>query len=341
LNPATDVFSAAAVFYELLTGVWVREGFQEMFNRCKQQKRPPSISDYMKVIAGNPTVPIRKRNPDIPEPVASVLDRALQEAEVPHNEAKMREMLMKLRYPHAGVFRNELAQAFDEVGLVIHREEAEAEPEPSEITFSGNPLDALLEGLDSSSQDAEIMYSVMLPSSSREVALLVLDVEQSSEYIHEFGDTYFSNLIGTIYKRIKNHYLSSDLIFLKTTGDGFLAVFHTVETAHLIASELLKDPPHENVSIRMALHWGPVKTGPDGDVLGVEVHRVFRIENVQDADLVDMHGKTSDLPKSNRILTTPQALEHMNASDRLTFQLAGKFQLKGFETLSELWVCSK
>jgi class 3 adenylate cyclase len=198
-----------------------------------------------------------------------------------------------------------------------------------------------LEELDSSSNNAEIMYSVMLPSSSREVALLVLDVEQSSEYIREVGDTYFSNLIGTMYKRIKNHYLSSDLIFLKTTGDGFLAVFHTVETAYLIASELLDNPPHDNIALRMALHWGPVKTGPDGDVLGVEVHRVFRIENIQLTDQVETHSKTLDLPKSNRILITPQALERMSATDRLTFQLAGKFKLKGFDTHCELWVRSK
>ncbi len=343
LNPATDVFSVAAVFYEMLTGVWVREGFQEMFDRCKQQKRPPSISDYMKVIAGNATVPIRKRNPDIPEPVAAVLDRALQEAEVPHNETKMRDMLMKLRYPHAGNFRDALAQAFDQVGIIIRQPEEDVPPEPrSHAVFSGSPLDALLEELNSSSGDAEIMYSVMLPAgSSREVALLVLDVEQSSEYIHEFGDTYFSNLIGTIYKHIKNHYLSSDLIFLKTTGDGFLAVFHSIETAYLIASELLNDPPNDSVSLRIALHWGAVKTGPDGDVLGVEVHRVFRIENVQIADQIDVHGKTLDLPKSNRILATNQALEHMNATDRLSFQMAGKFRLKGFDTHCELWVLSK
>lgn len=342
LNPATDVFSAASVFYELLTGVWVREGFQEMFDRCKQQKRPPSISDYMKVIAGNATVPIRKRNPDIPEPVADVLDRALREAEVPHNETQMRKMLMKLRYSHAGEFRDALARAFDQVGILIEQPEEDEEPTPQpQSAFSGSsPLDALLEELDSSSDDADIMYSVMMPSSSREVALLVLDVEQSSEYIHEFGDTYFSNLIGTIYKHIKNHYLSSDLIFLKTTGDGFLAVFHSIETAYLIASELLNDPPQDNVSIRIALHWGAVKTGPDGDVLGVEVHRVFRIENVQLSDLVDAHGKTEDLPKSNRILATPQALEHMNARDRLSFQKAGKFRLKGFDTHCELWVLS-
>jgi class 3 adenylate cyclase len=184
------------------------------------------------------------------------------------------------------------------------------------------------------------MYSVMQPSSSREVALLVLDLEQSSEYIHEFGDTHFSNLIGGIYKRIKNHYLASDLIFLKTTGDGFLAVFHTVETAFLIASEFLKTPIHENVSIRMALHLGMVKTGPDGDVLGAEVHRVFRVENVQDQDRLDPSGRTEPLPSSGRIVATSQAVQQLSGADRLQFRLAGRFSLRGFEEPSELWVLS-
>lgn len=357
LNPATDVFSIAAVFYEMLTGVWVREGFQEMFDRCKQNKRAPAISDYMKVIAGNTTIPIRKRNPDIPEPVAEVLDRALLETEVPHDEAKMRKVLSKLRYPDAGGFRDALVAAFDKVGLVTHRTEPERQvisapspkpvaeplpspPPPNPSVAEPSPLVSLLEALDSSSADSAIMYSVMQPSSSRDVALLVLDVEQSSEYIHEFGDTHFSNLIGTIYKRIKNHYLAADLIFLKTTGDGFLAVFHTVETAFLIASEFLKNPFHEQVSIRMALHWGAVKTGPDGDVLGVEVHRVFRIENTQAQDLIASTGREEPLPKSGRILATNQLVQQLNSTDRLKFKMAGKYRLKGFDEPCDLWVCT-
>jgi serine/threonine-protein kinase len=347
LNPATDVFSMAAVFYEMLTGVWMRDGFQEMFERCKQQKRPPSISDYMKVIAGNRTVPIRKRHPDIPEPVANVLDRALQETEVPHEEHKMRAMLADLRYPDAGAFRDALVKAFEQAEVVIDRPEEKSQQEKGPQKLSeeqGSPLEALLSELNSSSSnnDQVMLYSVMQPSSSREVALLVVDVVQSSEYIREFGDTYFSNLISSIYQQIKNHYLASDLVFLKTTGDGFLAVFHTIETAFLIASDLLNNPLHDNVSLRIAMHWGSVKTGPDGDVLGVEVHRVFRVESVQSEDLAEeSRDDMIALPRSNRILATPAALQQMNATDRLEFQLAGKFHLKGFDTLCELWVCGK
>ena len=47
-DPATYVFSLAAIFYELLTGSWIREGFQELFDRCKQSETLPSLSDYLK-----------------------------------------------------------------------------------------------------------------------------------------------------------------------------------------------------------------------------------------------------------------------------------------------------
>jgi serine/threonine protein kinase len=117
LDPATDVFSIAAVFYEVLTGAWVREGFQDMFDRCRQNRRIPAISDYMKVIVGNPTIPIRERNPDIPEPVANVFDRALREAEVPYDEIKMRQALKDLRYPDASAFRDAMRKAFEAAKL--------------------------------------------------------------------------------------------------------------------------------------------------------------------------------------------------------------------------------
>lgn len=111
LNPATDVFSIAAVFYEMLTGAYVREGFREMFAQCRNQNRFPGIADFMRIISENPPVPLRERRKDIPKSVAAVIDRALKEAEVPPDEAEMRSALVRLRYPDAGVFRDELAKA--------------------------------------------------------------------------------------------------------------------------------------------------------------------------------------------------------------------------------------
>jgi len=340
LSPATDVFSLASVFYEMLTGVWVREGFQEMFDKCKQQRRLPSISDYMKVIAGNPAVPIRKRNPDIPEPVAKVFDRALREAEVPHDKTQMRKVLAQLRYPNARIFLNTLVSAFEEIGLSESTITVEAVPEQKPQPPPQEGPYQPIKDLKPSSIDAAIMYSIMQPSSSREVALFVLDLEKPSEYIQEIGDTSFSNLIGSIYRRIKKHHLASDLVFLKTTGDGFLAVFHRAQTAFSLASDFLKTQIHQDVSIRMALHWGTVKTGPDGDVLGAEVHRLFRIESVQEQDRIELAEHGEPLPSTERFLVTKQVVEQLDEAAKAKLRAAGKFQLKGFNEPCELWMLS-
>ncbi len=350
LNPATDVFSLASVFYEVLTGVWVREGFEEMFDKCKKQRRTPAISDYMKVIAGNPAIPIRKRNPDIPEPVAKVFDRALREAEVPHDETKMREVLMELRYPDAHAFRNALISALKEIGLsesrlktgvTTEQERQHRQKEGSSYDLEElKPSSNVLNPLELREKDEAIMYSIMQPSSSREVAMLVFDIESSSEYLREIGDTKFSNMIGSIYRRVKNHPLASGLVFLKTTGDGFLAVFHTIQTAFSIALEFLKKPIRQDISVRMALHWGNVKTGPDGDVLGAEVHRAFRVENVQVQDQLDPTGLEEPLPSAGRILVTTQIMRGLDETNRTKFKFAGRFRLRGFDEPCEIWVLS-
>lgn len=119
LNPATDVFSIAAVFYEMLTGCYVREGFDEMLIQCQEKNRAPGIADFMRIISGNPPLPIRSRRGDIPKAVADVIDRALREAEVPPDENKMRSALARLRYPDAGIFQKELANAYREAGIKI------------------------------------------------------------------------------------------------------------------------------------------------------------------------------------------------------------------------------
>ena len=117
LYPASDVFSIAAVFHQMLTGGYVREGFEAMFRNCQALKRTPFVSDYAKVIMANAPVPLRKRNPSVPSPVAEVIDRALRETEVAADETEMRTVLAGLRYPDAGAFRSALANALKAAGI--------------------------------------------------------------------------------------------------------------------------------------------------------------------------------------------------------------------------------
>ena len=362
LNPATDVFSIAAVFYELLTGKWVRDGFVSLFERCKKQKRVAAISDYMQIIVGNPAIPIRERNPEIPEPVAQVIDRALLEAEVPYDEGKMREALAQLRYPDAKAFKDALQEAFELSGLNEERiREAQlrlgatskgqlSEPSSRRVSIKSpqKPKVPPLQPKKRRKKTAEaktegsIFFSIMQHSkASEEVALLVFDLEESSEYLREVGDTYFSKTISKIYKRARQHSSSPDLMFMKSTGDGFLAVFSSLPSAFSLALSFLKKPVQADVQSRMALHWGAVKLASDGDVLGVEVHRVFRAESIQMQDQIDPSYDGPPIPVSDRIVITEQALKQLNETDQAKFYQAGQYTLRGFAEPCKLWVLHK
>lgn len=83
-NPASDVWSAAAVFYYLLTGRAPREF--------------PEHKDPIEVILTRRSTPIRRVDPEIPKKLAKVMDHALDDS-------------VKKRYPTAVEFRNALKKA--------------------------------------------------------------------------------------------------------------------------------------------------------------------------------------------------------------------------------------
>lgn len=197
-----------------------------------------------------------------------------------------------------------------------------------------------------SSSGEDPSAEILVPSktsliANKEVALFALNIRELTQNILDNGRTQTSPLIGNILTRIKTHSSSSDLLFLKYMGDGFLMAFPTVCNALSLALALLEIPAHMDVHIHMALHWGTVKSGPKGDVLGREVHRVYRIEDVQIQDQIEPTPSNETLPADNRILITQEGLEQLSDPDRLKFKPAGTFQLKGFDEYCQLWVLYK
>ena len=177
------------------------------------------------------------------------------------------------------------------------------------------------------------------------VALLVLDIVDSTKHVLDVGDTVFSSVIGVINQKFKRHAAASDMLFLKCTGDGFLAVYNSASSALAVASAFLETPVHKDLHVniadlhvRIAINWGAVKRRPDGDVLGREVHRVCRVEGVKNEDRTNADKDALDLPLYNRIIVTRQFLEQLDEAGRMKFTPAGSFRLKGFEERSDLWI---
>ncbi len=355
LHPATDVFSIAAVFYEMLTRDWVRNGFTELFTECQERKRYPGIADYMTVISGNHTIPIRERNPAIPKPVALVLDRALQEMEVPRDKKKMRRMIAELRYPDAGAFRDALEYALQETGFsesqyafqgppgkedVISLKEYGIEIDLSSSSHVQPPPPE--EEDDESFLRGEIVYTIAARQvPQQEVALFVLDLAHSTEFVLDVGDTYFSTLMGQIHKLANRHSSTSELLFMKNTGDGFIAVFQTMQAAFSLAMTFLETYMYQDIHLRIALHWGAVKTGPGGDVLGREVHRVCRIEGITADDQISKPEDAVFLPLSDRVIITREGLQQLDPATRAQFKSAGRYRLKGFSDPHDVWIFHK
>ncbi len=186
----------------------------------------------------------------------------------------------------------------------------------------------------------EILYTAMPSSPNVNAALLVLDLVQSTHLVRQSGDTEFSNLIGKIYTIFQNGGTASDLMFLKCTGDGFLGVYQTVDSAFSIADAFLNKQALPDISFRMALHWGKVKSGPHGDPLGVEVHQVFRMESLKEENRDAPARGASSLPAKNRLIISKEALTQLTAQQRTLFRPAGKFHMKGFSKPIDVWIAT-
>ena len=173
---------------------------------------------------------------------------------------------------------------------------------------------------------------------SQDAALFVLDLVKSTEHLLKVGDQVFSALIGRFRARFQEHRSSSELLSLKCTGDGFLAVYRSPSAAFALATDLLQTPVNPEIHIRMALHWGTVTSIPDGTFIGRDVQKIYHLEGLQAHDQISSSESTKMLPPANRILVTHPALKRLNKNERLKCRAAGQFRLEELNESCRLWV---
>jgi ATP-dependent Clp protease ATP-binding subunit ClpC len=163
-----------------------------------------------------------------------------------------------------------------------------------------------------------------------QVAMLLVDLVGSTRMLAEAGETIFIKSIRHVMDAIRCHRTASEMQFIKCTGDGALALYGSADAAFEVALHLATVSDR----LRRVIHYGRVRPGPNGDYLGTEMHRLFRIEAVGIEDRVD---DGPELPRTPMFVSAA-ARDQLTTEHRELLDRAGSFRLSGFGEPVELWL---
>ncbi|MEO5939477.1 MAG: adenylate/guanylate cyclase domain-containing protein [Candidatus Limnocylindrales bacterium] len=136
---------------------------------------------------------------------------------------------------------------------------------------------------------------------SRTVATVMFtDIVDSTARLAEVGDTTWQELLGAHNARIRAELNVHRGREVKTTGDGFLAVFDRPTRAARCALAMIASARASGLPIRIGLHTGEVET-IDGDVRGIAVHAAARVLSVAGADEALLSSTTAALLEGSGI----------------------------------------
>jgi len=174
---------------------------------------------------------------------------------------------------------------------------AEHVPDARYVSFPGNRtlwIDAEDEFADEIEQ---FLTGVRRPVVSDRVLATVMftDIVGSTERAAELGDGPWRSLLarhdGLVREQVERHRGR----FVKSLGDGALAVFDGPSRAISSALAINDDVGELDLQIRAGLHTGECELLPDGDVGGLAVHIGARVSSLADAGEVLVSSTVRDL----------------------------------------------
>jgi class 3 adenylate cyclase len=142
--------------------------------------------------------------------------------------------------------------------------------------------------------------------------VLFTDIVDSTRLAGEMGDRRWRDLLEEHQELVRDHLLRFEGREIKTTGDGFLAVFDGPTRAAACARAIADDMPALGIEVRAGLHTGEVELMGD-DVGGLAVHVAARIAALADA----------------RTVLASRTVRDLAAGSGVAFEPAGRHALKG------------
>jgi class 3 adenylate cyclase len=153
--------------------------------------------------------------------------------------------------------------------------------------------------------------------------VLFTDIVDSTATLQKLGDSAWQELL-----RLHNARLRDDLnVFhgreVKTTGDGFLAVFDGATKAVRCGAAMTRSADAIGLPIRVGIHTGEVEF-VGGDVRGVAVHAAARVLSLAGSGEVLVSSTTADLLEGSGLALEDAGAHEMKglSGRRQVFRLA-------------------
>ena len=124
--------------------------------------------------------------------------------------------------------------------------------------------------------------------------VLFTDIVDSTARLQALGDSAWHELLRLHDSRLRDDLNRFRGRELKTTGDGFLAVFDGATKAVRCGAAMVRSAQALDLSIRVGIHTGEVEF-VGGDVRGVAVHAAARVMSLAGPNEVLVSSTTSDL----------------------------------------------
>jgi class 3 adenylate cyclase len=142
--------------------------------------------------------------------------------------------------------------------------------------------------------------------------VLFTDIVDSTATLQRIGDRAWQELLRLHNARLRDDLNSFRGREVKTTGDGFLAVFDGATRAVRCAAAMTRSAHNLGLAIRVGIHTGEVEF-VGSDVRGVAVHAAARVMSLAGPDEVFVTSTTSELLDGSEVV----------------LEEAGTYELKG------------
>jgi serine/threonine protein kinase/class 3 adenylate cyclase len=183
-------------------------------------------------------------------------------------------------------------------------------------------------------EDEDRPKSTLGPTHRANVAMLLIDIVDSTSLVERHGDTMLVDYLRVIRDKLTQEPSNPPRV-VKGVGDGYLVVYDNVAAA-MLAVRNVHDSIAEPSRLRMVVHCGEVHLGA-ADVYGAEVHRLFRLEKIGEHTRVGPPGEIT-LPTPGRALLSSAAVRELPQLEQATFERVGSFRIKGFDQPAEVWI---